>query len=45
MHDTVYDLPCSKQDDPKLLDDGVEIPKSQGKGWQVNFWLCNLLST
>jgi hypothetical protein len=24
------------QDDPKLLDDGGEIPKSQGRGWQFD---------
>ena len=32
-------------DDPKLLDDGGEIPKSQGGGWRSNFWLWNLLFT
>ena len=24
------------QDDPKLLDDGEEIPKSQGRGWRFD---------
>ena len=24
------------QDDPKLLDDDGEIPKSQGRGWRFN---------
>ena len=23
-------------DDPKLLEDGGEVPKSQGRGWQFN---------
>ena len=33
------------QDGPKLLDDGGEIPKSQGRGWRFETWLWNLLST
>ena len=32
-------------DNPKLLDDGGEIPKSQGRGWWVDPRLWNLLST
>ena len=31
--------------DPELLDDDGEIPKSQGRGWQFNSRLWNLLST
>jgi hypothetical protein len=27
------------QDDPKLLDDGGEIRKSQGRGWRFKSWL------
>jgi len=27
------------QDDPKLLDDGGEIPKSQGRGWKFDSWM------
>jgi hypothetical protein len=30
-------------DDPRQPDDGGEIPKSQGRGWQFNPQLCNLL--
>ena len=33
------------RDDPKLLDDGGEIPKSQGRGWRYDYWLRNLLIT
>ena len=33
------------QDDLKLLDDGGEIPKSQGRGWWFDFRKRNLLST
>ena len=33
------------QDDPKLLDDGAKIPKSQGRGWRFDSRLCNVLST
>ena len=33
------------QDDPKLLNDGGEIPKSQGRGWGFVGQLWNLLST
>ena len=33
------------QDDPTLLDDGGEIPKSQRKGWRFDSRLWNLLST
>ena len=29
---------------PKLLDDGGGIPKSQGRGWRLDSRLCNLLS-
>ena len=32
-------------DDLNLLDDGGEIPKSQGRGWRFDSWLWNLLST
>ena len=31
--------------DPKLSDDGGEIPKSQGRGWEFQSWLWNLLFT
>jgi hypothetical protein len=31
-----YDL---VQDDPKLPDDGGEIPKSQGRGWWFDSWI------
>ena len=27
------------QDEPKLLDDGGEIPKFQGRGWQLDSWM------
>ena len=27
------------RDDPKLLDDGGEIPRSQGRGWRLYFRL------
>ena len=33
------------QEDPKLLDDGGETSKSQGRGWRFDSWLMNLLST
>ena len=36
---------CMFQDDPKLMDDGGEIPKSQGRGWPFEPRLWNLLST
>ena len=36
---------CLVRDDLKLPDDGGEISKSQGRGWQFEFWLWNLLST
>ena len=32
------------RDDPKLSDDGEEIPKFQGGGWRFNSRLWNLLS-
>ena len=32
------------RDDRKLLDDGGEIPKSQWRGWGLDFRLWNLLS-
>jgi hypothetical protein len=27
------------RDDPKLLDDGGEIPKPQERGWHIELWL------
>jgi hypothetical protein len=33
------------RDDPKLLHNGGEIPKYQGKGWRFDSRLWNLLST
>ena len=33
------------QDDLKLVDDGEEIPKSQGRGWRFECRLWNLMST
>ena len=33
------------RDDPKLLDDGGETPKSQGRGWWFSSRVWNLLST
>ena len=33
------------RDDPKLLVDGGEIPKSQGRGWWFDSRLRILLST
>ena len=35
----------SLRDDPKLLDDGGETPKSQGRGWWFDSRLWNLMST
>ena len=34
------------QDDPKLLDDGGEIPKSQRRGWRFDtqLWISSLLN-
>ena len=32
-------------DDPKLMDDGGEIPKSQERDWQFDYRLWNLLYT
>ena len=37
--------PTLVEDDPKLLDDGGEIPKSQGRGWRFDSRLWDLLST
>ena len=44
------DVRCSRwqelvRDNPKLLDNGGEIPKSQGRGWRFESRLWNLLST
>ena len=33
------------RDDPKLLDNGGEIPKTWGRGWQFDSQLWNVLST
>ena len=32
-------------DDPRLLDDGGEIPRFEGRGWRFDSWLWSLLST
>ena len=40
-----YYVQSQHQDKPKLLDGGGEIPKSQGRGWQFDSWLWNLLCT
>ena len=42
---TVDILVLLTHDDPKLLDGGGEMPKSQGRGWQFDARLQNLLST
>jgi hypothetical protein len=31
-----YETQNMVQDDPKLPNDGGEIPKPQGKGWQID---------
>ena len=37
--------PTMVQGDPKLLDDGGEIPKSQGRGWRFGSLMWKLFST
>ena len=41
-HDRALRNRMSVRDDPTLLDDGREIPKSQGRGWRFDSRLWNL---